>query len=407
MRLSNLLSPPVLRTTEGAEDARSASWLELFFDLVFVVAIAQLALVLGDDLSAGGFLRFVLLFVPVWWAWTGYTMYADRFDTDDIGFRAMMLAGMLAVAALAVGIPEAFGGGSDAFAASYVAVRGILILLYARAWHHVPAARALCTVTVSAFVAGTTLWTISLLVPEPLRFGLWAAALLVEGATPWIFRRAMASAPVHASHLPERFGLFTIIVLGESLVAVVVGLGDTDWQLRSGFVATAGFLIAALLWWLYFDFIDLFDIRRGLTHRNVFIYGHLLVALSLTITGVGIKKAILHAHATALPTVAVWMLCGGAALFLAAIATIYGISASSTHDRVLSARILATFTVLILVVVGPVLATSPLILLLLLALFSLVAFEVVEKAAREPPRTTSAPKSASQEPDVSDDSWKG
>ena len=382
MKLRKLLTPPILRTAEGADDARSASWLELFFDLVFVVAIAQLAISFGGDLSAGGFLRFLLLFVPVWWAWTGYTMYADRFDTDDVGFRAMMLAGMLAVAALAVGIPEAFGGGSGAFAASYIAVRAVLILLYARAWRHVPAARALCAVTVSAFVAGTTLWAISLFVPEPSRFGFWTAALLVEGATPWIFRRAMASTPVHASHLPERFGLFTIIVLGESLVAVVVGIGDTDWRPRSALVGAGGFAAAAGLWWVYFDFIDVSDIKRRLLARNVFIYGHLPVALGLTATGVGIKKAILLSDEAGLPASGAWVLCGGAALFLLAVSLIYAVSIHRARDRVLVARAATAAALLALAVVGPAVSPPSLVGLLVAVLLTLVAFEIVEKASR-------------------------
>jgi len=145
------------------------------------VALAQLAVALAEDPSPGGFLRFGLYFVPVWWAWTGYTMYADRFDTDDLVFRIMMLAGMLAIAALAVGVPEAFSGGSvAAFALSYIAVRVILILLYERARRNVPCARALCKVTLTVFVVGTALWAVSLLVDEPLRFALWALAFFLQ-----------------------------------------------------------------------------------------------------------------------------------------------------------------------------------------------------------------------------------
>jgi low temperature requirement protein LtrA len=151
VKASRVLLPPRLRTDEE----RSASWLELFFDLVFVVAIAQLALALADDLSPVGFTRFLLLFVPVWWSWVGYTNYADRFDTDDPVFRAMMIFGMLAMAVLAVSVPDAFSGGSEAFALSYVAVRVLLILLYERARRNVPAARALISVTMGVFVFGS------------------------------------------------------------------------------------------------------------------------------------------------------------------------------------------------------------------------------------------------------------
>lgn len=382
MKAPKIFSPPVLRTAGGAEEERGTSWLELFFDLVFVVAVAQLAVALAEDLSATGFLRFFLLFVPVWWAWVGYTMYADRFDTDDPAFRAMMLVGMLGIAALAVSVPGAFGGGSAAFAISYVAVRAVLILLYERARRSVPAARHLCTVTMSAFAAGTALWALSLLVPEPWRFGMWALALLLEGATPWVARRAMASAPVHASHLPERFGLFTIIVLGESLVAVVVGIGDVDWHPTSAFAAAAGFLVAACLWWIYFDFVDLADIGRGLLARNTFIYGHLLVAIGLTATGVGIKKTILYSAEPHLPTGGSWALCGGTVLFLAGVSLVYAVSTRRARKRVLVGRGAAACAVLLLAGVGPAIPPIPLVCLLLLALLVLVVLEVSQAASR-------------------------
>ena len=385
MKASRVVLPPRLR----ADEERSASWLELFFDLVFVVAIAQLALMLGHDLSPGGFARFFLLFVPVWWSWVGYTNYADRFDTDDPVFRAMMLAGMLAMAALAVNVPDAFSGGSGAFALSYVAVRILLILLYERARRSVPAARALISVTMSVFVLGAALWALSLLIPEPWRFGLWGLALAIEGATPWVARRAMSSVPYHASHLPERYGLFTIIVLGESLVAVVLGIDSADWGLASGFAAAGGFLIAACLWWIYFDFIELADIKRNLLARNVFIYGHLLIALGLTTAGAGVKKAIMYSGESHLSAGGSWALCGGTALFLAGIGLIYAVSTPSFWLYVLIARTGTAGAAVLLAVVGLSVPSTALVGLLLVVMLMLVTFEVTQKDSRDETATPS------------------
>src|ERR671933_171185 len=96
------LAPPRLRTIEDDESERRATWLELFFDLVFVVAIAQVGQVLAKDTSARGFVHFAVAFIPIWWAWMGFTFYADRFDTDDVVYSVWTIAGMLAVAAFAV-----------------------------------------------------------------------------------------------------------------------------------------------------------------------------------------------------------------------------------------------------------------------------------------------------------------
>ena len=122
------LVPPRLRTAADAPEERRATWLELFFDLVFVVAIAELTRQLVLDHSLSGFAEFAGLFVPVWVAWQGYMAYADRFDSDDLAFRVAYFLAMLAIAAMAVLIPDvAIGIHSAGFAISYVALRSIML----------------------------------------------------------------------------------------------------------------------------------------------------------------------------------------------------------------------------------------------------------------------------------------
>src|SRR6266571_1572322 len=138
------LVPPRLRTAGDPAAERHASWLELFFDLVFVVAITELSRLLVLDHSAGGFLRFAALFVPVFVAWQGYMAYATRFDTDDLAFRVSYFAAMLAIAAMAVLIDDVADGAHSAeFAIAYVALRSFMLALYARVWYSVPEARPL------------------------------------------------------------------------------------------------------------------------------------------------------------------------------------------------------------------------------------------------------------------------
>ena len=140
-RHAQWLVPPRLLTTSET-DNRHATWLELFFDVVFVVAITELSRQLVLDHSAAGFLRFAALFAPVYVAWQGYMAYATRFDTDDVAFRAAYLAGMLAIAAMATLIGDvARGVHSAGFAVSYVCLRSIVVALYWRAWRSVPEAR--------------------------------------------------------------------------------------------------------------------------------------------------------------------------------------------------------------------------------------------------------------------------
>jgi len=374
-----ILRPPRIRSLPG-EGERSASWLELFFDLVFVVAVAQLALALADDPSAGGFARFALLFVPVWWAWVGYTNFSDRFGADDAGSRTLMLLGMLAVAGLAVAVPEAFAGASAAFALCYVANRLVLIAMNLRVWRHIPEAAPNVRALAGGFSVGTAIWLASLFVPEPGRYLLWLAAILIEGAVPWIFQRAVMTVPTHPSHLPERYGLFTIIVLGESLVAVVIGLDHAEWNLAVGWVAAAGFATAAAMWWIYFDALDSPRLKPTQLARNTFIYAHLAIAMGLTLAGVGVKKAILSGEQ--IPAAGVWALCGGVALTLVAISLISIVCMEGRRDLTLPARLATAGAVVLIGAVGSELAPPLLMALLLAALASLVGFELVERESR-------------------------
>ena len=120
--LSRFLDPPRLRTVEEGFEERHATWLELFFDLVFVVVVAELGQNLSHDPTLHGFLLYVGLFIPVIWAWAGFTFYANRFDTDDLTYRLLILLAMFAVAALATNTPNAIEEGGRAFAVSYVYV---------------------------------------------------------------------------------------------------------------------------------------------------------------------------------------------------------------------------------------------------------------------------------------------
>ncbi|HEX8736653.1 MAG TPA: low temperature requirement protein A, partial [Pyrinomonadaceae bacterium] len=134
---------PRLLTIEPTAGERHASWLELFFDLVFVLAVAQVAHVLSAHSDFGGFLKYVALFFPVWWAWVGFTFYADRFESEETIYRVLMFAGMLTVAALALSLDNAFSATGDRpLIISYVLMLAVLIVLYIRSAYYIPLARA-------------------------------------------------------------------------------------------------------------------------------------------------------------------------------------------------------------------------------------------------------------------------
>ncbi len=321
---AGLLRRPGLRTEE---ENRSASWLELFFDLAFVLVVAELASALGKDLSLKGVLTFAALFAVTWWTWASSTLYVNRFDTDDLPFRVLKLLGMLAVIGFAASAAEATTKYSVPFTLCYVAARVVLFALYLRAYRAVHDARPTVRLYLVGAGAGAVLWLASLAVPPPVRYGLWAAGVLVDLLLPFAVTFARGPVPLHLEHLPERLALFLILVLGESIAAVAHGVHDVSWGLEAVAIGIVSFVLAAALWWTCFDLAGAAAkkllIERGGAGRlatDVYFYGHLFTALGLAAVGVGIEQVILESTGSSETTG--WtrtILCGGVALFLIAI----------------------------------------------------------------------------------------
>jgi low temperature requirement protein LtrA len=370
------LRPPTLRTPgDGGDEERHASWLELFFDLVFVVAIAQLAQELTRDHSLGGFAIFAGLFLPVFIAWQGFTFYADRFDTDDVLFRLVMLVAMLAIAALAVQIPDVAAGRQDAgFVIAYVVLRSLLIALYLRARRHVPAARPLIDRYAGGYAVSVAIWLASLLVDPPARYVLWGVGLAIEYAMPVVAQRIHARLPVDPSHVPERFALFTIIVLGESVVAVALGTANEDWRPASAATAALGFAAVACLWWVYFDR----GIAGGLSSRTgsmqVFTRIHIPLLAALTAVGAGVHMLIQEAATGAVQSGAAWALDGGAALYLGCVTIAQHLVDSGVDTR--RGRALDAGALIVLAAVATALTPVAFVALSAAALIALVVHEI-------------------------------
>jgi low temperature requirement protein LtrA len=377
---ARLLEPPRLRTRgRDVDEQRRATWLELFFDLVFVAAVGQLANSLSAEPTTTRFFEFLGLFAPVWWAWMGFTFYANRFDTDDLPYRLLMLCAMFGVAVLATTIPSVFRGATEGFPIAYVAVRIVLVTLYARASRHVPEARALAKSFLGAFSFSLLIWLASLLFEAPWAYVCWGIALVIELVAPIPAWRLLRDAPVDRRHLPERFGLLTLIVLGESVLAVVFGVSKVSWDVGSAAAAAAGFIVAAALWWIYFDFLD----EGALTARGIFggltyTYMNYFVVAGLTALGAGVKLAILAAGGDHHYDDTSWVLCAGLASTMVGLGVIQLVAGTVVIDTDVVLRLLTAAIALVLIPLG----LSPLSVVSIFAAV-LVAQVVYELARHE------------------------
>jgi len=299
MALPPALARPIrLRSTGGAEAGRRVTWLELFFDLVFAGAVSQVAAPLTDDYSGAALARFAFLFLLIWWAWLGHTVFSTRFDTDDAAQRTLTLLQMFAVAVMAVNARHPLGSREAAgFAAAYAAMRVILVVQYLRA-RQVGESRRLTSRFAAGYGIAAALWLASAFVEAPFRWVFWTLALAIDLGTAADAERDAGSIPPDAAHLPERFGLFTIILLGESMFAVMQGMERQEtWSLPAAASAFAGMAVAFLFWWWYFDGPGAtgerrLRARRHLWRFHLWAYAHFPLYLGIAVTGVGFEHVI-------------------------------------------------------------------------------------------------------------------
>lgn len=283
--------------------ARKVTWLELFFDLVFVAAISQVGAPLGTEFTIAGLGRFAFLFVLIFWAWHGHTIYATRFDHDDVTHRALTLAQMFAAAVMAVNAKSALDSTDSAgFAAAYGGMRLVLVIQYLRV-RRIPESRRFVDALIRGFGLAAVAWLVSALIPVPGRFGVWALALVIDLVTPVVAGRHTLQTPPNAHHLPERFGLFTIILLGDAMVGVMRGMeSQASWPLDAFLSALLGMAVVFLLWWLYFDVARGADERHVRTHADVrrlhsWTYAHVPLFVGIAVAGVGLHHTIAVAAA--------------------------------------------------------------------------------------------------------------
>ena len=334
-------------------EERSATWLELFFDLCFVAAIAALGVDLHSDQTWEGYLRFAGLFVPIWWGWMGITWYATAFDTDDVIYRISLLVSMLAIVAIAVNVGRVKDGDTTGFVIAYLVMQVVVLGLFLRARQHAHETQSMTTRYAAGDALGTAIWLASLAFPTPEQYWVWGAAMAVLMFTPMYAVRAYHGQPFDSSHIPERYGLFTIIVLGESIVAVAAGISNTGWEFGTALTAATGFGIAACVWWVYFEFVESTVVRRdAIVRAFVWGYVHFGVYVGIAAAAIGIEIAIDGvAHGQALDIVERSIFLASLATYLFSIAVIH-YNERLTFDATVVVRLASAATMVALIYIG-------------------------------------------------------
>ena len=306
---------------------RHSSWLENFYDLIVAIVVAQLAVGLKNDISILNYAGFVFLFIPVWWSWLGVTFYNTRFETDDVQHRLLTLLQMAAAAFMAVNVVNGLSTDSIGFALSYSAIRTILVVEYLLTGRRIKSARPLTGLFSKGFMSTTVLWIVSVFVPPPIRFYLWFAGLAIDIAIPLFLTRRVSNrfAP-HIYHLPDRFGSFTIIVLGITILAFFNKIVTHNWTFTSVLSAMLSLSVAFCIWWIYFDSIDgsavkAFRKEKRLAPYFGWLYIHFPLLIGIVGFGVSIEHIVLS-NDSPLPTSDKWLMCGSIILCLVSLGVI-------------------------------------------------------------------------------------
>jgi low temperature requirement protein LtrA len=333
------MTHPARVRVERVREASTATTLELFFDLVFVFALTQVTALMADDVSGRGLLRGVLLIAVVWWCWVGYSWLSNVVKADEGWARVAMLVAMSSMFLLALAIPESFvdlpGGlpGPTVFAVGYLVLRTAHLVLFWIISGDDAGLHRQVAMFAPTMVGGTALLLLAANTSGDAQLLLWVAAVVADyGGTLVIGSRGWRLNS--ARHFAERHGLIVIVALGESIVAIGVGVTALPISWPIIVAATLGLSVSASLWWVYFDTSALLGEQalsrargehRVAMARTAFTYLHLPMMGGIVLLALGLKKVLEyvgdtehHALSDPLYGVPLWAMYGGVAVYLLA-----------------------------------------------------------------------------------------
>ena len=369
------------------DDRAQVTRLELFFDLVFVLALTQCTALMAADPTWEGLARGLLVLGLLWWAWVGYSWLTSVIDPEEGAVRIVIFAVMAALLVCSLCVPEAFDDSALLFAGAYAIVRTGQILLFVVASQGDPGLRKSVIGLGGSTAVGVSLLIVASFLDGAAQGAVWALALVLDMGGPLLM--GVDGWKLSPGHFAERHGLIVIVALGESIVAIGVG---ADAGVDAGVVAAAalGMVVAAGLWWLYFDVVALYAERRlsraavgreqNAIARDSYSFLHLPMVAGIVLIALGMKKT-LGEVADPLKLVPAFALLGGLAAYLLAHVAFRLRNARSLNRHRLVAAALA-LALLPLAIEIPALATLALVAGVLVALIAYETLRFSEARAR-------------------------
>jgi low temperature requirement protein LtrA len=316
---------------QGEDEQRTTS-LELFYDLVFVFAVTQISHHLLEHLTWEGVGQSTLLLMVIWWSWNYTAWVTNELDPESPVVRLLMIALMLASLLMAVAIPHAFGDDALLFVGAYLAIQVGRHAFLSAVWPRGSVERERAARILVWFMFAGVFWLAGALVGEGSeRTALWLVALAVDYGAPlgvyWIpGRRRLPSSTwmVETAHFSERFGLFIIIALGESIVVTGATASELGLTSRTAAAFSTAFLTTAALWWLYFTAVARIaerrlheeTTRRTAVARDAYTYLHVVLVGAIVLSAVGDELVIAHPTDPLEGSAEVAAVVGGPALYL-------------------------------------------------------------------------------------------
>ncbi len=328
--------PP--RNFDDRKHERKISWLELFYDLVYVAAIGQLTHHIAIHPSWEIIVFSFLLFCMLFWSWVNGSQYYDLHGNDSIRTRLMTFWQMLAVAAVAITIPDAFHGNTDGFAIAFCAIQIMITYLWWSVGFYDPSHRVFSRWFTTNYCIAFLLLVVSIFAPDDIVIPLWITVLLLNVTPPLIGARRMIKVLAErgqvftaSATIVERFGLFTIIVLAESILSTVTSIIEIeDRNATIWFSFVLCIFISFLIWSIYFDMTSEQETKTGYFFMQWFIFLHFPLLASLSVVGACLKSLLIHAEHM---TTVYWIFCTAIVMILICIVLIAKVMKEEEEDR--------------------------------------------------------------------------